>query len=69
MVVISNGYDLSRYAPDAQARARVRAQWGLSEDAPVSGCVARWDPLKDHANLLRAVAALVRDGRDAGPQR
>ncbi|KAG1440933.1 hypothetical protein G6F57_018865 [Rhizopus arrhizus] len=69
MVVISNGYDLSRYAPDAQARARVRAQWGLSEDAPVIGCVARWDPRKDHANLLRAVAALVRDGRDAGPQR
>ncbi|MGE8657807.1 MAG: glycosyltransferase family 4 protein [Achromobacter sp.] len=66
MVVIANGYDLSRYAPDAPARARVRAQWGLAGDAPVIGCVARWDPLKDHANLLRAVAALVRDGRDAG---
>lgn len=66
MVVISNGYDLSRYAPDAAARARVRAQWGLDGDVPVIGCVARWDPLKDHANLLRAVAALVRDGRDAG---
>ncbi|MCY1511587.1 4-alpha-N-acetylgalactosaminyltransferase [compost metagenome] len=41
-------------------------QWGLTGDVPVIGCVARWDPLKDHANLLRAVAALVRDGRDAG---
>lgn len=66
MVVIANGYDLSRYAPDAAARARVRAEWGLDGDVPVIGCVARWDPLKDHANLLRAVAALVRDGRDAG---
>lgn len=66
MVVISNGYDLSRYAPDLAARERVRAQWGLAGDVPVIGCVARWDPLKDHANLLRAVAALVRDGRDAG---
>ncbi|WP_238881008.1 glycosyltransferase family 4 protein [Achromobacter xylosoxidans] len=66
MVVIPNGYDLSRYAPDAAARARVRAQWGLDGDVPVIGCVARWDPLKDHGNLLRAVAALVRDGRDAG---
>lgn len=66
MVVISNGYDLSRYAPDPAARERVRAQWGLAGDVPVIGCVARWDPLKDHANLLRAVAALVRDGRDAG---
>ncbi|ASC68827.1 glycosyl transferase [Achromobacter denitrificans] len=66
LVVISNGYDLSRYTPDAAARARARAEWGVVGDAPVIGCVARWDPLKDHANLLRAVAALVRDGRDAG---
>lgn len=66
MVVIANGYDLSRYAPDAEARLRMRAQWDLPQDLPAIGCVARWDPLKDHANLLRAVAALVRDGRDAG---
>ncbi len=66
MVVIANGYDLSRFAPNDEARQRVRAQWGLPQEAPAIGCVARWDPLKDHANLLRAVAALVRDGRDAG---
>ncbi|WP_204361099.1 glycosyltransferase family 4 protein [Achromobacter insolitus] len=66
MVVIANGYDLSRYAPNAEARSRVRAQWGVPQDVPAIGCVARWDPLKDHANLLRAIAALVRDGRDAG---
>lgn len=66
MVVIANGYDLSRYAPNDEARQRVRAQWGLPQEVPAIGCVARWDPLKDHANLLRAIAALVRDGRDAG---
>lgn len=66
MVVIANGYDLSRYAPNAEARSRVRAQWGVPQDVPAIGCVARWDPLKDHGNLLRAIAALVRDGRDAG---
>jgi len=66
LVVISNGYDLSRYSPDSGSGMRMRAQWGLTGEAPVIGCVARWDPLKDHANLLRAVAALVRDGRDAG---
>ena len=66
MVVIANGYDLSRYAPNAEARSRVRAQWGVPQDVPAIGCVARWDPLKDHANLLRAIAALVRNGRDAG---
>lgn len=30
MVVIPNGYDLSRYAPDAQARERMRSLWGVA---------------------------------------
>lgn len=59
LVVIANGYDLSRYQPDAQARRRVRAQWQVGDETPVIGCVARWDPLKDHANLLGAVAKVV----------
>jgi len=59
LVVIANGYDLSRYQPDAQARQRMRAQWQVTEHTPVIGCVARWDPLKDHANLLGALAVLV----------
>ncbi|WP_419195639.1 glycosyltransferase family 4 protein [Bordetella petrii] len=66
--VIANGYDLSRYQPDAAARQRVRELWEVPSDTPLIGCVARWDPLKDHANLLGAVAALVRDGRDHGLQ-
>lgn len=65
LVVIANGYDLSRYQPDAEARRRVRAQWRVSDDVPVIGCVARWDPLKDHANLLGALALLVQ-GRSSG---
>ncbi|WP_165720327.1 glycosyltransferase family 4 protein [Bordetella trematum] len=58
MVVIPNGYDLSRYAPDPEAGARMRARWEVPQDVALVGCVARWDPLKDHANLLGALAAL-----------
>lgn len=58
MVVIPNGYDLSRYAPDPEAGARMRARWEVPQDVALIGCVARWDPLKDHANLLGALAAL-----------
>ncbi|OZI71717.1 glycosyl transferase [Bordetella genomosp. 12] len=64
MVVIPNGYDLSRYAPQAEAGARMRALWGVSADTPLIGCVARWDPLKDHRNLLAALGRLVRQGQD-----
>ena len=68
LVVIANGYDLARYQPDAAAGQRMRQLWQVGADTPLIGCVARWDPLKDHANLLGAVAVLVRDGRDHGLQ-
>ncbi len=56
MLVIPNGYDLSRWQPDSQARAALRAEWGWPGDAVIIGSVARWNPLKDHANLLAAFA-------------
>jgi glycosyltransferase involved in cell wall biosynthesis len=68
MTVVSNGYDLSRFAPDALARERVRREWGVADDEVLIGCVARWDPLKDHANLLASLAALEADDK-AGKMR
>lgn len=58
MVVINNGYDLARFSPDPLGRERLRKEWDVPADVPLIGCVARWDPLKDHENLLRAIAAL-----------
>jgi len=58
MVVVHNGYDLSRYRPDPGARARLRQAWGCAPETPLIGCVARWHPLKDHANLLHALVRL-----------
>ncbi|OXR49862.1 glycosyl transferase [Pusillimonas sp. T2] len=54
--VIPNGYDLSRWKPDPEVRLRMRSQLHVSLDTPLLGCIARWNPLKDHANLLAAVA-------------
>jgi len=56
MLVIQNGYDLSRWKPDAEARRAARLAWGVADDAVVIGSVARWNPLKDHENLLAAFA-------------
>ncbi len=60
MVVIPNGYDFERWAPDPARRAVVRQEWALTPEAPVVGCVARWDPLKDHDNLCAAIALVRR---------
>lgn len=59
MQVIPNGYDLSRWQPDEQARERVRTEWGVTPQTVVIGSVARWNPLKDHANFLAAFALCV----------
>ncbi|WP_437670280.1 glycosyltransferase [Sorangium sp. So ce131] len=78
--VILNGIDLSRFRPDPEARARVRAELGIPADAWVAGSVGRLSQVKNHALLLRAAAAagvlsedgrllLVGDGPEAAPLR
>lgn len=62
MIVIPNGYDLSRFQPDSSARQRLRREWGVPDGVPVIGMVARFDPYKDHANLIRALARVLVHG-------
>lgn len=62
MRVVPNGYDLSTFRPDSDAREALRKELGIPPEAFLLGFVARFDPQKDHANLLHALARL----RDAG---
>jgi glycosyltransferase involved in cell wall biosynthesis len=64
-VVIPNGFDTSRFQPDAAARADVRRELNLAPEATLIGLVARYDPLKDHATFLRAAAIVLRQRPDA----
>lgn len=57
-VVIPNGYDLGRFRPDYVARRRIRNELGIPEAMPLLGMVARFDPQKDHSNLLEALYIL-----------
>jgi len=58
MVVIPNGFDLSRFVPDGRLRPKVRAELGLAPDVPLVGMVARYDPMKNQAGFIQAAAAV-----------
>lgn len=55
-VVIPNGFDTTRFRPDADARRRWRRQLGVPADLIVVGLVGRWHPMKDHGTFMRAAA-------------
>lgn len=57
-VVVENGLDAARFAPDPRARREVRAELGLAPDAVAVGAVARADPMKDYPTLLAALGRL-----------
>lgn len=60
MSVIPNGYDLTQWQPQPEQAALFRSQLGLSTTTPLIVSVGRWNPLKDHPNLLSALAKLKR---------
>ncbi len=62
LLVIPNGYDLSRFRPDTVARVRLRSELGVGDQTPLLGMVGRFDPQKDHENLFRALAFLKQRG-------
>jgi glycosyltransferase involved in cell wall biosynthesis len=57
--VIPNGFDPQIFAPSANDRAKIRAELGVAENAILIGMMARYHPMKDHANFLQAVALLA----------
>lgn len=61
-VVIPNGIDGDRFVPDPEAGRRWRTEKGIALGSPVIGMVARYDPQKDHANLIEALRLVRADG-------
>jgi glycosyltransferase involved in cell wall biosynthesis len=62
--LIPNGFDLSQFKPDAEARGSVRANLGLAHDTPLVGLIARFDPQKNHAGFFAAAGQLHRSRPD-----
>ena len=59
--IIPNGFDTSLFKPSIEARRTIRAELGLPEDSFLIGLIARYHPMKDHANFLQAAALLLKD--------
>lgn len=60
MLVVPNGFDLSKFRPDLDARFRVRAELGITDQTPLVGLIARFDPQKNHAGFFEAAGVLHR---------
>jgi glycosyltransferase involved in cell wall biosynthesis len=61
MTAIHNGVDAQAFAPDREARARTRGEFGFGDEDIVCGVVARLTPAKGHVHLLEALASLGRE--------
>jgi len=59
-VLIPNGVDTDVFKPCPRARADLRAELGIDPTTPLVGLLARYHPMKDHPNFLRAAALVVR---------
>ncbi|MDT8922059.1 glycosyltransferase [Pseudomonas taiwanensis] len=59
MLVIPNGFDLSRLNATEEERGVLRASLSLSEEHLVIGSLGRFNPVKDQANFIAATAMLA----------
>lgn len=64
LLVIPNGYDLSKFMVAEQSGSQFRASLGISPETFLLGKVGRYDPFKDHDNLLSALFQLQLSGVD-----
>lgn len=58
-LILPNGFDCDLFHPSLAARASLRQQLGISDGAILIGLVARYHPIKDHANFIAAAAKLA----------
>lgn len=60
--VVGNGYDINHFFPDNDARNILRSNLNVNDEVSLLGMVGRYDPLKDHLNLVLAVRKVVEAG-------
>jgi glycosyltransferase involved in cell wall biosynthesis len=64
MNVIGNGYELDRLSINQKQGDAVKKEFSLSDTSYILGMVGRYDPQKDHLNLLKSLNLLDNKGLD-----
>lgn len=64
MKVIASGFNVNLFKPNSDVRNLKRKELGIADDQLVFGMVARFDPLKDHGNMMSAIGSLSQDVRN-----
>jgi glycosyltransferase involved in cell wall biosynthesis len=59
-ILIENGIELSGYESGPEARLNARRSLEIADDDVVVGCIARYDPQKDHQTIIAAFAHALR---------
>lgn len=54
-VTIPLGCDVNEFRSYPESKAELTKSWGIAKNEIIIGCVARWDPQKDHKNLVEAM--------------
>jgi glycosyltransferase involved in cell wall biosynthesis len=57
-MVIPNGFNTQLFKPDFGARGKFRQRYGYTDNCPIIGMVARFDPVKDHALFFKVAVQL-----------
>jgi glycosyltransferase involved in cell wall biosynthesis len=63
-LTIPLGYDITDLSRNDMYRDKQRTIWGIDKDAFIFGCLARWNPQKDHLNLLKAFEIMSKDSNN-----
>jgi glycosyltransferase involved in cell wall biosynthesis len=73
MMFIPNGYDVDSYCPSPLGRKNIRLELAVADNIRLLGLVARFNPQKDHENLLSSLSLVNKNNRHVrlllvGPQ-
>lgn len=63
--VIENGVDLGKFYFDLEKRAKIRAEYGIEEDALVLGIASRFVPIKNLSFVLSVFSDVAKDNSKA----